>query len=229
MKTLTAARAARLASTAATGPDRGVLARRAWRLLLAAGDAGDREAIDAVWHQWLREPRQDAFDALRRWRPGFVREVCSLAVSPTVGPASRARMAAICVEQGIAPDDAAERVVFHLLTGQFEKVHDSDPALLAEGYQTADPALRAMLRDALAADGDFDLPGFSARTTSPTTRPDSSPATSPRPATGTACGGSPRNCRCARRSRPCAGSTTGAPTTRRGGRCSRGWPAATLT
>ncbi|GAA3213822.1 hypothetical protein GCM10010532_039910 [Dactylosporangium siamense] len=135
-----------------------MLARRAWRLLLAAGDAGDREAIDAVWNQWLREPRQDAFDALRRWRPGFVRDVCELAVSPTVGPASRARMAAICAEQGIVPDDATERVVFQLLTGQFEKVHDSDPALLAEGYQAAAPAVRAMLRDALAADGDFDLP-----------------------------------------------------------------------
>ena len=63
---MSARRAARLARRAAAGPDSGILARRAWRQLLAAGDAGDREAIEAVWQRWLRDPRPEAFEALRR-------------------------------------------------------------------------------------------------------------------------------------------------------------------
>ncbi|MEV4513239.1 hypothetical protein AB0K00_30220 [Dactylosporangium sp. NPDC049525] len=162
---MSAWRAARLARKAAAGPDSGSLARRAWRLLLAAGDAGDREAIHAVWMQWLREPRPEAFEALRRWRPGFDRIICEWAVSPTSPASTRARMAQLCIEHGMAPDDPVERVVFHLLTGQFEQVHHSDPggALIAEGYQAATPAVRVMLREALTADGDLDLPGILVR------------------------------------------------------------------
>ncbi|WP_327003375.1 hypothetical protein OHA72_51285 [Dactylosporangium sp. NBC_01737] len=163
---MSARRAARLARRAGTGPGSGVLARRAWRRLLAAGDAGDRKAIEAVWQRWLREPRPEAFEALRRWRPTFTRDICEWAVSPVASPAMRATLARLCIEHGLAPGEPVERVVFHLLTGQFEKVHDSDPdgTLITEGYQTAAPAVRAMLREALTADGDLDLPGILART-----------------------------------------------------------------
>ncbi len=142
---------------------RGWLARRAWRRLLAAGNAGDRHAIDAVWQQWLRAPRPEALGALLWWRPDEVaRDICALAMSPDASPATRERFAALCVEHGLAPADPVERVRFDLLTGQFDKVHDSDPdgVLVAEGYRTAGTAQRALLREALVADGDLDLPGI---------------------------------------------------------------------
>jgi hypothetical protein len=160
---LSARRAGRLAVRAAGphGGARGWLARRAWRALLAAGDAGDRHAIEAVWSLWLWREPPHAWEALMRWRPGqATRELCEMVVSPTMSEPTRARLGAFCIAQGLTPADPVERVVFHLLTGQFGKVHDEDPdgVLVAAGYRAAPPQVRAMLRAAFTADGDVDLP-----------------------------------------------------------------------
>src|SRR5690348_15127600 len=102
-------RATRLAETASGPPGgtRGWRGRRAWRLRLAAGDAGDGHAIEAVRQQWLREPHPEAYAALCRRRPDLSRDICTEVLSASTSLSTRTRLAALCAEHGLAPDDPA--------------------------------------------------------------------------------------------------------------------------
>ena len=140
---------------------RGILARRAWRRLIAAGDRGDPNATDAVWQAWLRDPGDEVWQALARWRePQALAEAAVTAASEPGRPASgRAAIGKFCGRRGIVPGDPVRRALFYLLTGQPDQHRAADPdgSLLAAAYQAAADPARAALRGALAETGDLDL------------------------------------------------------------------------
>jgi hypothetical protein len=144
---------------------RGRRGRRAWRQLMSARSSDHAMLADALWPSWIRDPDDDGWALLCRWRPAQARAdliaaATTVAVStarhPGGGP--RAALPAFCARHGLAPDDPAERVRFHVLTGQAQqrRALDPDGAVLAAAYRTAEPLMRAALREGLAGEGDLD-------------------------------------------------------------------------
>jgi hypothetical protein len=156
-----AARLVRWAAWRATPGVRGVLARRAWARLVRAGNAGDRAGIDAVWRRWLRDPTDETWDLLTGWRPEswLRRAAFEAAVDLDRSPGAREMIGRFCDRHGLAPDDAAERAVFFVLTGQAEahRAVDPDGALLLSAYAATTAATRAALRQAIVAAGELPL------------------------------------------------------------------------
>jgi hypothetical protein len=167
---LSASRAARLALTAeraAPHPAENQLtrpgwqARRAWRVLKDAAGAGDRNAIEAVWQSWLRHPDDERWDLLNSWeaQEDLAGAVFAAAMDPDRVPGERAAIGEFCARHSMRPHDDIRQVLFHVLTGQAAQYRAADPdgRLLAVAYRNADPAVRAVLRAALATTGDLDL------------------------------------------------------------------------
>jgi hypothetical protein len=129
--------------------------------LTAAADRGDPDAVEALWRVWLREPDDELWEALARWRgPGPLAEaVFAAAADPVKDAAVRAALGAFCARHGLAPGDITDRAVFFVLTGQAgqHRAADPDGSLLTAAYRAAGPGTRAGLREAIAASGDLDL------------------------------------------------------------------------
>jgi hypothetical protein len=161
---LSQARARRLARRAQRrrgDGGRGLLARRAWQALTAAGDQGDEQAAEAAWQAWLREPGDDLWDALGRWRgrPALAEAAYAAATDPGRDAAARAVIGEFCTGRGLAPADQIRRAQFYLLTGQAAQLRAADPdgRLLAAAYQAATEQPRTAMREALAGTGGLDL------------------------------------------------------------------------
>jgi hypothetical protein len=157
---LSQARARRLARRAQrrrADSSRGLLARRAWQALTAAGDQGDEQAAEAAWQAWLREPGDDLWDALSRWRgrPALAQAAYAAATDPGRNAAARAVIGEFCTGRGLAPAGQIERAQFYLLTGQAAQLRAADPdgRLLAAAYQAATEQPRTAMREALAGTG----------------------------------------------------------------------------
>jgi hypothetical protein len=156
---------------------RGILARRALRILLrkaehsswdwigasqALAGIGDPDWNEAAWESWLRGPG-DADWALLADESGppagLLERVFAAGVAPSLDAQARGRIGAFCARHGLAPGEAASRAVFFLLTGQAQQHRAADPdgSLLAACYQAAGDATRAALRQALVSAGDLDL------------------------------------------------------------------------
>jgi hypothetical protein len=161
VKTETAARLSRRAGRRREDGSRGLLARRARDRLVRAGNAGDRNAIEAAWQAWLRCLDDDLFQTLESWRGPFTvaRAALAAAMHPDRGAAERAAIGAFCASRGLAPDDPIRRAVFYVLTGQHPQHRAADPdgSLLGAGYRGSDLATRAVLRAELAGAGGLDL------------------------------------------------------------------------
>jgi len=157
-----AARLARLVTRQRSDGSRSARAWRAWRSLAEAGDRGDQNAIGAVWQAWLRDPGDELWEALTRWRePGLLADEACRAATDQRRPADeRAAIQAFCARRGLAPRDETQRALFFVLTGQAPEYWATDPdgSRLAAGYQSADEPTRAMLREVMADDSDLDLP-----------------------------------------------------------------------
>jgi hypothetical protein len=158
---LTRTRAARLARRAAgrrRDGSRRLLARPAWNRLVRAGDAGDVEAIAAVWLGWLKNPDDQGWELLARWRglANVTEDACDEVLDDDGAFADA--VGAFCARRVLAPADPARRAAFFLLTGQASQLRALDPdgALLALAYAGAG-GLRERLRAAMAAAGDLDL------------------------------------------------------------------------
>ena len=161
---LSQARARQLASRAQQrrgDGSRGPLARRAWQALTAAGDQGDEHAAEAGWQAWLREPGDDLWEALGRWRgrSTLAQAAYAAATDPGRDPAARAVIGEFCTHRGLAPADQIERTQFYLLAGQAAQLRAADPdgRLLIAAYQAATEPNRAAMRQALAGTGGLDL------------------------------------------------------------------------
>jgi hypothetical protein len=141
-------------------PRPGWRARRAWRILRDAADAGDRYAIELVWQAWLRRPDDERWELLTRWRElqDLTEAVLAVAVDPRRDSRSRASLGAFCARHGMTPDDDIQQVLFYALTGQHEQRRAADPggAMVTAAYQAAARPVQAVLRDALAGAGDLD-------------------------------------------------------------------------
>jgi hypothetical protein len=162
LSTKRAARLARRATRQRDNGSRSARSWRAWRLLAEAGDRGDQNAIVAVWLVWLRDPGDELWEALARWRgaDALTEDACQ-AVTQSYRPAAeRASIAAFCIRRGLAPGDEIQRALFYVLTGQTARYWAGDPdgARLAAGYQGAAEPTRAMLREIMAGDSDLNLP-----------------------------------------------------------------------
>ena len=166
---LSASRAARLARIAERAvahpagdqPTRpGWQARRAWRVLKNAAEAGDRNAIEAAWQSWLCHPDDERWDLLTSWQTqeDLDAAVFAAATDPDRAPGERATIGEFCARHGMRPRDDVQRALFYVLTGQAaqHRATDQDGRRLAVGYRNADPAMRAALRAALAARSDWD-------------------------------------------------------------------------
>ena len=157
-----AARLARLVTRQRGDGSRSARAWRAWRSLAEAGDRGDQNAIGAVWQAWLRDPGDELWEALNRWRdPALLAdEACRAATDRSRATEERAAIGEFCARRGLAPGDDTQRALFYVLTGQAAEYWAADPdgSRLATGYQSADEPTRAMLRQVMADDGDLDLP-----------------------------------------------------------------------
>jgi len=157
-----AARLARLVTRQRSDGSRSARAWRAWQSLAEAGDRGDQNAIGAVWQAWLRDPGDELWEALTRWRePGLLAdEACRAAIDQRRTPGERAAIQAFCARRGLAPRDDTQRALFYVLTGQPAEYWAADPdgSRLAAGYQSADEPTRATLRRVMADDSDLDLP-----------------------------------------------------------------------
>jgi hypothetical protein len=157
---LNQARAQRLTSRAQRrrrNGSRRLLARRAWQALTAAGDQGDEQAAEAAWQAWLREPGDDLWDALSRWRgrPALAEAAYAAATDPGRDAAERAVIGEFCTGHGLAPAGQIQRAQFYLLTGQIGQLRAADPdgRLLAAAYQAAAEQPRTAMREALAGTG----------------------------------------------------------------------------
>jgi hypothetical protein len=133
------------------------LARVGRRILVRAGDRGDPAAVDTVWQSWLRDPADESWELLSRWRgaPAATEAACEAALAALPERA----LAEFCVARSLTPADPVRRAMFLLLTGQYEQCRAADPegSLLALGYAAADDAGRERLRAAMADAGDLDL------------------------------------------------------------------------
>jgi hypothetical protein len=162
LSTKRAARLARRATRQRDDGSRSARSWRAWRLLAGAGDRGDQNAISAVWLVWLRDPGDELWEALARWRgtDALTEDACRAATQSYRPAAERASIAAFCIRRGLAPRDETERALFYVLTGQTAQHWSADPdgSRLAAGYQGAGEPTRAMLRQVMADDSDLDLP-----------------------------------------------------------------------
>ena len=162
LSTKRAARLARHATRQRTDGSRSARSWRAWRLLAEAGDRGDENAITAVWLVWLRDPGDELWEALARWRgaDALTEDACRAATQSYRPAAERASIAAFCMRRGLAPRDEIQRALFYVLTSQAARYWAADPdgSRLAAGYQGAGEPTRAMLRQAMADDRDLGLP-----------------------------------------------------------------------
>ena len=156
-----ALRLARRAQRRRGDGSRGPLARRAWRILAAAADGGDRSAISAVYRSWLRAPDEETWKLLSRWRApsALAADVLAAAADPGRPAGQRALLGAFCARHGLAPEQDGPRALFHVLTGQAAQHRAADPdgTLLAAAYRAAEEPARAAVREALAEAGDLDL------------------------------------------------------------------------
>jgi hypothetical protein len=136
---------------------RGPRARRAVRVLArrARRDLG-YIAWDALWHVWLAGPD----DQVWRQLPEDLRNSAfSVAMDPATGQHTRMAVGAFCASRGLAPQDANQRTLFFVLTGQQaqHRTEDPDGRLLAAAYRAARDEQRAAVRQALAGADDLDL------------------------------------------------------------------------
>ena len=134
-------------------------ARRAWRNLVAEGDAGNRAAIDQVWRIWTEDLDDESWSCLVRWREQDELLGAVFALAETLPAALRERLVDFCSRHGLAPVDPAERAVYFLLNrrqDQYEAL-DPDGSLLVAGYFRAQPEVRAALRTALTGSGGMGL------------------------------------------------------------------------
>jgi hypothetical protein len=145
------------------------LARAAWRVLVAAGDRGEHAAIEAVWRSWLRDPDDERWQLLSRWRGSRAAAdaACEAALAALAGTLAALAgeglpgraLADFCFSHDLTPADPVRRAVFLMLTGQAGQYRAEDPdgSLLALGYAAAGDADRQRLRGAMAGSGDLDL------------------------------------------------------------------------
>jgi hypothetical protein len=156
-----ARRLARRAQMWRRGGSRGRLARRAWRILVAASNSGDGNAIDAVWQAWLRAGNEELWPVLSGWPNlrDIAADVCTAAVNPRVPADQRALIGALCARHGLVPGGDVQRALFYVLTGQAgqHRAADPDGSLLATAYWAAAEPTRAAVRAAIAQAGDLDL------------------------------------------------------------------------
>jgi hypothetical protein len=141
-------RLARQAERARGFPGREWRGRRAWRILVAAGDQGDEAAIEAVWRSWCRVPDDARWELLTRWR-------------------DEERLArARALFYLLSGQDAQRRAA------------DPDGALVVSAYAASDDQTRRLARDALSRAGDLALlrviagTGMAARQRVPLSRED---------------------------------------------------------
>ena len=162
LSTTRAARLARRATRQRDDGSRSARSWRAWRLLAEAANRGDQNAIIAVWLMWLRDPGDELWEALARWRgaDALTEDACRAATQSYRPAGERVSIAAFCIRRGLAPGDEIQRALFYVLTGQTARYWSADPdgSRLAAGYQGAGEPTRAMLRQAMADDGDLGLP-----------------------------------------------------------------------
>src|SRR5688572_15648311 len=139
-------RLARLAYGYRPDGTRGWRARRAWRALTGAAERGDEAAIEVVWLGWLRDPAEELWEFVSRWRTPA--DVLATAVDPGRSAESRAAIEMFCLRRDLVPDNDVDRALFFVLTGHHERYEALDPdgALLAAAYRGASDATREALR-----------------------------------------------------------------------------------
>jgi hypothetical protein len=124
---------------------------------VAAGDRGDPAAIETVWRSWLRDPDDERWGLLSRWRGS--RAAADAACEAALVALPERTLANFCVSHDLTPTDQVRRAVFLMLTGQSGQYRAADPdgSLLAMGYVAASDAEREHLRTAMSGSGDLDL------------------------------------------------------------------------
>ncbi|HEX6356660.1 MAG TPA: transposase [Actinophytocola sp.] len=119
---------------------------RAWRALTGAAERGDEAAIEVGWLGWLRDPAEELWEFVSRWRTPA--DVLATAVDPGLSAESRAAIEMFCLRRDLVPDNDVDRALFFVLTGHHEPYGalDPDSALLAAAYRGASDATREALR-----------------------------------------------------------------------------------
>jgi len=131
---------------------RGRRARRALRALARRSRPGDRMAV--LWKVWLAYPDDQVWDLL----DSRYRQIAFVAAINPREP-TRSEVVAFCADRGLAPEEASERAMFFVLTGQQvqHRTEDPDGTLLAAAYRAAREDERDAVRQALAGADDLDL------------------------------------------------------------------------
>jgi hypothetical protein len=145
-----ARRAFRLRADGSRGPG----ARLAWRTLTRMPDGN---AVMALRDAWLRDPRDDTWQDVRRFYPPA--DVLAAAVDPGRSAELRAALGAFCLGHGMVPDNDVARALFFVLTGEHERYEALDPdgTLLAAAYRVASEATREVLRHTMLGLGAVDM------------------------------------------------------------------------
>lgn len=109
------------------------------------------------WQAWLRHPTDEGWARVSRWHTPA--DVFAAATDPARDATARAALGAFCARHGMAPENAAERAVFFVLTGDAERYAALDPdgTLLAAGYRGAGEPTREALRHTMVGLGELDL------------------------------------------------------------------------
>ncbi|MGW0710716.1 hypothetical protein ACWD4G_32970 [Streptomyces sp. NPDC002643] len=143
------------------GGIKGILARRSWKRITAAGNrldpAGRRRAYREVLADWAAAGAPDDArpDVLAEWAGGqeqFGKDVMNMAMAP--GADHRVALGAFCVRNEVEPyRHPSDWALLLVLTGQGElwRAFDPDGSLLGEAdrHLLSRPAHRAALREAL--------------------------------------------------------------------------------
>ncbi|MGN9907597.1 hypothetical protein ACTMTJ_08605 [Phytohabitans sp. LJ34] len=155
MTVVSAERRARRAERRRPDGSRGWFARHAWRSLVGGAERGDVIAIDALRRAWRRDPAGELWTVARRWLTPA--DVLAAAVENATDASAVAAIRAFCAGHGLVPDDAVDRALFFVLTGQREQyqAHDPDGSLLARGYRAADEPAREAVRRTMIGLGDL--------------------------------------------------------------------------
>lgn len=160
MRLASAARAERRARRAERRrPDgsRGWLARRAWRSLVRGAERGDANAIGALAQAWRRDPAGEWWSVASRWLTPA--DVLAAAVENATDASAVAAIRAFCARHGLLPEDAVDRALFFVLTGEQEQYQALDPdgSLLARGYRAADEPAREAVRRTMTGLGELSV------------------------------------------------------------------------
>jgi hypothetical protein len=136
---------------------RGLRARRALRILARRARRYDSRAEGALWRVWLACPDGQVWDLLEG--SAYHRRAFAVATDPAQPEATRSAVGAFFAARGLAPEEAGQRALFFVLTGQRaqHRTEDPDGALLAAAYRAARQEQRAAVRQALAGADDLDL------------------------------------------------------------------------